>query len=146
MIIYDGTYRLRSPNEDLFDSGRCAEPTWWVRVISFSGESPGIRFLKPWGVFATPSAPGDYRISCAQSLAETIFNDFGMTSQEVLWVEHFKKDPGHLHVAEFVSGTGKEPAAAGNVRWRSIRANELKVIRRFIPEAQFIEIPAAGPS
>lgn len=145
MIIYDGTYRLRSSNEGLFENGRCAEPTWWVRVIHFSGERPGIRFLKPWGVFATPSAPGDYRTTCAQSLAEKILNDFGMTPQQVLWVEHFKNDPGHLHVAEFISGAAQDSAVTGDIRWRSIRGNELKLIRRFVPEAQFIEIPPDKP-
>ena len=101
MIIYDGTYRLGPQDIPRTGSAIGIGIEWWVRIIDFSLTHPGLRFLKPYALFATPSSAGDYLMTCAQGLGKTILNDFDIKAEHVLWVEHFKKDPGHLHVAVF---------------------------------------------
>ena len=138
MVIYDGIYRMGAPERLHAGSDLRVDLAWWVRVIDFARSRPGIRYLKPFGVFATPAASRDYLLTCAQGIGRTILDDFNVSVEKVLWVEHFRKDPGHLHVAVFT------PASPGgghayDTAWRPIRPNELRIIRPFIPEAEFIE-------
>ena len=140
MIIYDGTYRL-GIDGPRSGSSVGAGVEWWVRIIDFSLTRPGLRFLKPHVLFATPSSAGDYLMTCAQGLGKTILNDFDIKAEHVLWVEHFKKDPGHLHVAVFKPISRFGPGPFHEIDWRAIRLSELEMIRRFIPEAEFIETP-----
>lgn len=139
MIIYDGIYRLGLPDRPLAGSDPGNEQAWWVRVIDFARARPGIRYLKPHAVFATPTAPGGYLVTCAQGLGKTILADFNLTADRVLWVEHFKKDPGRLHVALFTPVRRPGGGTAHDTAWRAIRPNELKAIQGFIPEAEFIQ-------
>jgi hypothetical protein len=140
MIIYDGTYRLGVPDSPRAGSVDGTGIEWWVRIIDFSLTHPGLRFLKPYAVFATPSDAGGYLMTCAQGLGATILNDFSIKPGHVVWVEHFKRDPGHLHVAVFKPISRLERNDLQEVNWRAIRRNELEMIRHFIPEAEFIEL------
>jgi hypothetical protein len=141
MIIYDGTYRLKSPDGEPFSFDRMGEQAWWVRIVRFCADRPGPLLLKPWAIFATPSSPGEYRIAAARGIGAELLGDFSLDPRRVLWVEYFKTDPGHLHVARFSSGPSTGAATFDTIHWRPIRPAELARIRRFIPEAEFIDIP-----
>jgi hypothetical protein len=140
MIIYDGIYHWGPPDRPRHGAETGGEHAWWVRIIDFVRARPEIRFLKPHAVFATPAAPRDFLLTCAQALGQTILDEFNLLADKVLWVEHFKKDPGHLHVALFkpVSRAGSDLFYVAG--WRAIRPNELQAIRPFVPEAAFIEL------
>lgn len=140
MIIYDGIYHWGPPDRPHPAADGQSDHAWSVRVIDFTRARPGIRFLKPYAVFATPAAARDYLVTCAQGLGQSILNDFDLAAQQVLWVEYFKKDPGRLHVALFkpVPRAGRDLFFVAG--WRGIRPNELQTIRPFVPEAQFIEV------
>ena len=140
MIIYDGTYRLGPTDGPQIGSAHGAGIEWWVRIIDFSRSRPDLRFLKPYALFATPSGPGDYLMTCAEGVGKTILDDFSINAEHVLWMEHFKKDPGHLHVAVFTPAVRFGPDPIYKIDWRTIHSNELEMIRHFIPEVEFIEI------
>jgi len=63
--------------------------SWWLRIIDFSMDHPGVQYLKPHVIIATQTGEGIFKTTCAESLGKRICRDFNLKIDEVLWIEHY---------------------------------------------------------
>jgi len=138
LILFDGTYRLQRQEDasrETVDQWACS---WWLRIIDFSMDHPGVQYLKPYVIIATQTGEGIFRTTCAESLGKRVYRDFNLKIDETLWIEHYPDEPA-LYVATFKPKYYFGTEIFYNIDWRPIMPNELEAIKPFIPEAENIE-------
>ena len=129
MIYFDGTYRLRR-NHTRSRSDQKWAYAWRVRIIDLTLDQPQVTHLKPYIVFITPSEEGVFTANCADHMGKRVCRDFNLDVGQTLWVECFT----NILVATFTPRSQFGPDISYTVGWRSLRANELETLKKFIPE------------
>jgi hypothetical protein len=131
MIIFDGTYRWKIPHSHVRRSFR---KNWGMsgdlKIIDLTLAQPDVRHLKQYVVVACEMTPTPMKTSVAETLGRRIFRDFGLTRQNVLWMEYRGPDPD-LDVAVFT------PVQEGmethyRIVWRPAHENERKLAESFL--------------
>ena len=138
MITFDGTYRLQREKDasaGTFSKNPCS---WRIRIINLSMGQPDIKHLRPIVVVASRTGDIIYPTTCAESMGRKICRDFDLDIRTILWVEHYPGDPEPVFVACFTPKTYFDYDILYTITWRAIRPNELKAIKPFISELEFI--------
>jgi hypothetical protein len=136
MIFFDGTYRLQQAKSFKTAPIRQWAYAWRIRIINLSISQPEVAHLKPYLVFATQSGGGVFKSNCAESLGKRICRDFDLNVREILWIEQFNLDHGRMLVATFSPQEHFESHLSYHIAWRSIRPNELGLLKAFIPASE----------
>lgn len=143
MISFDGIYRLRGPAARR-RLGPEAAAAWRVRIIDFRLGFSDVQYLRPYALVAVPAEDSIYKGTCAESLGRRICLDFDLDVAQMIWIERLPKIVDALFVAVFKPQGGYGPRPHYQITWRAIRANELAIIKSFIPEAEQIEMEPIG--
>jgi hypothetical protein len=138
MIIFDGTYRWKTP---MTPASRAFRKKWEMscdlKVIDLSLSQPDVTHLKRYVVVASETTPGPMKTSVADTMGMRIFRDFNLNRHNVLWIEGRWNHSESLEVAIF--STVSEPGMETRYRvsWRPILSNEHNLIRAFLPDSFF---------
>jgi len=130
MIVFDGTYRFPGGREPRKSGGRPKGNAWRIRIIDFSFGHPEVLHLKPMGVVATGEGPSP--ANCAELLGLRILRDFGLSPENLIWIEAEPGFPDTFRVAVFrpVRRSGRPSGWA--IGWRPIRKNERLAVDPFL--------------
>ena len=134
MLIYDGIYRLRGTPQtaSLHKPPACA---WRVRIINLTLSQPQVDHLKEFVILAVPTGDGVFHTSCADSMGRIICRDFSLDIRRLSWIEHFPRGGNHpLSVAVFQAVHLVGSDTLFTIDWRTIRTDEIKMLRRFVFE------------
>ncbi len=138
MIIFDGTYRWKTP---MTPSSRGFRKKWEMscdlKVIDLSLSQPDVTHLKRYVVVASETTPGPMKTSVANTMGMRIFRDFQLNRHNVLWIEGRLNHLESLEVALFFPDPESGMETRYRISWRPILPNELLLIRTFLPGSFF---------
>ena len=135
MIIFDGNYTWSGRKND------ADKPvSWWpgsyrLTIIDRSGETPGIRMLKPVIVLAAETKKGFVVRNRYQDLVKKVCKDFNLQMDKVLWISYNPNFISEMETAVFTPVTRLGSEVMYSVQWRSVMPNEVDEVRQYIPEA-----------
>ena len=140
MILFDGKYgwsgkKLSKRNPISWWAG-----AYWLKIIDLSKSKPGVVVLKPIVVIVSDTGEGASATNCAPDLVKSVCHDFNLEIKKVLWIEYHSETPPYLDVAKFMPMAEIHEETLYTVSWRSIRPNELEMIKPFFPEAENIRV------
>lgn len=134
MIIFDGDYSWSGKKND-----ENKPVSWWpgsyrLTIIDRSGETPGVRRLKPVIILAAETKEGFLVKNRYEDLVRKVCKDFNLEMDKILWTSYNLNSHSEMEIAVFnpVTRIGKE--ILYTVGWRPVMPNEADDIRQYIPE------------
>jgi hypothetical protein len=135
MILFDGTYRLGKYTKKTTRRSKDMGPSWRIRIIDLSTDTPDLRHLRPVIVHVARNPGSVFPSDCANSLGARILRDFDLETKKVLWIEECGDVPHVVRVAIFRPKQFFGDQTFYSIDWRPIQTNERQALQRFIPEA-----------
>ena len=136
MILFDGKYgwsgkKLSKRNPISWWAG-----AYWLKIIDLGSANPDVVMLKPIVVIVSDTGEGASATNCAPDLVKSVCQDFNLDIKKVLWMEYHSETTPYLNVAKFIPMAEIREETLYTVAWRSIRPNELDMIKPYFPEAE----------
>lgn len=132
MIVFDGTYRWKTP---LGPSSRSFRKSWEMscnlKVIDMTLAQPEVTHLKRYVVLASETTPCPVKTSVAETMGRRIFRDFGLNSYNVLWMETRTYSADTIEIAIFTPVDGGLETYY-RISWRPILPNEQRLLRGYL--------------
>ena len=133
MIIFNGKYTWAGKKD-----GDHKPVSWWpgshhLTIVDFSSEKPDVVLLKPVIVLAADTKEGHSIHKRHQDLVVGVCREFDLDVQKVLWVRYSRDSGNEMKVAVIKLLSGKGPYKVYDLKWRSLMANERKLIDSLLP-------------
>jgi hypothetical protein len=133
VIVFNGKYTWDGKKD-----GHHKPISWWpgsqyLTIVDFSAEKTDVVMLKPFVVLAADTKEGHSIHKRYQDLVIGACREFNLDVQKVLWVRYSRDSENEMKVAviRFLSGMG--PYKVYDLKWRSLMANEQKLIDSILP-------------
>ncbi len=134
MILFDGKYTWDGKKD-----GKDKPVSWWpgsyrLKIIDLSEENPGVYRLKPIIVLAAETKEGFSVEPRYQDLIKNVCKKFNINLDKVLWISYSSESYEEIKAAviEPASRIGSE--LFYTIQWRPLMDNELKEVKRFLPD------------
>lgn len=133
MIIFNGKFSWDGKKE-----GDHKPISWWsgshyLTIVDFSDEMPDVVLLKPVIVLAADTKEGHSILKRYQDLVIGACREFNLDVQKVLWVRYSRDFENEMKVAVIKLSSGMGPYKVYDLKWRSLMANERKLIDSLLP-------------
>ena len=133
MIIFNGKFSWDGKKD-----GDHKPVSWWpgshyLTIVDFSAEKPDVVLLKPVIVLAADTKEGHSIHKRHQDLVVGVCREFDLDVQKVLWVRYSRDSGNEMKVAVIKLLSGKGPYKVYDLKWRSLMANERKLIDSLLP-------------
>jgi len=133
VIVFNGKYTWDGKKD-----GDHKPISWWpgsqyLTIVDFSAEKPDVVLLKPVIVLAADTKEGHSIHKRYQDLVIGACREFNLDVQKVLWVRYSRDSENEMKVAVIKLLSGMGPYKVYDLKWRSLMANERKLIDSVLP-------------